>query len=64
MIEFKNDGEEIQFQSLEKGKLLFLAGEPINEPMVNYGPFVMTSPEEIKQAILDYEQGKMGSLDF
>ncbi len=64
MIEFKNDGEEIQFQSLEKGKLLFLAGEPINEPMVNYGPFVMNYPEEIKQAILDYEQGKMGSLDF
>lgn len=64
MIEFKNDGDEIQFRSIQKGKLLFLAGEPINEPMVNYGPFVMNYQGEIKQAILDYEQGKMGSLDF
>ena len=64
MIEFENDGEEITFQSTEKGKLLLLAGEPINEPLASYGPFVMNYQGEIKQAILDYEQGKMGSLDF
>ncbi|MEI6507119.1 MAG: pirin family protein [Bacteroidota bacterium] len=64
MIAYNNDGNSIQLKSISSGKLLFLSGEPINEPMVNYGPFVMNYPGEIKQAILDYEQGKMGSLDF
>ena len=64
MIAYNNDGNSIKLKSISSGKLLFLSGEPINEPMVNYGPFVMNYPGEIKQAILDYEQGKMGSLDF
>jgi redox-sensitive bicupin YhaK (pirin superfamily) len=64
LIQFNNDGEQVGFQSNEKGKLLLLAGEPINEPISSYGPFVMNYPGEIKQAILDYETGKMGSLDF
>ncbi len=64
MIEFDNDGEQIEMHATEKGKLLLLAGEPINEPMSTYGPFVMNYPGEIKQAVLDYETGKMGSLDF
>lgn len=64
LVQFNNDGKQISFQSTEKGKLLLLAGEPINEPISSYGPFVMNYPGEIKQAILDYETGKMGSLDF
>jgi len=64
MVEFANDGEAIQLTSVETGKLLFLAGEPINEPMISYGPFVMNTQDEIEQAILDYETGKMGNLDF
>jgi hypothetical protein len=39
-----------------------LSGEPLNEPYVNYGPFVMNTEEEIKQAIEDYNQGKFGFL--
>ncbi|MBX7205073.1 MAG: pirin family protein [Bacteroidia bacterium] len=64
MVEFANDGDAIQLTSVEKGKMLFLAGEPINEPLVSYGPFVMNTQEEIQQAVLDYETGKMGNLDF
>ncbi len=64
MVEFNDDGDSIQFQSTQKGKLLFLTGEPIDEPMYSHGPFVMNYPGEIKQAMLDYEQGKMGTLDF
>ena len=43
--------------------LLFLGGEPLNEPIVGYGPFVMNSPGEIRQAFQDFESGKMGSLE-
>lgn len=62
MATFDKDGEGIDFTALADGKLLFLAGEPINEPMATYGPFVMNYPGELKEAVLDYERGKMGQL--
>ena len=64
MVEFANDGDMVQLKSIERGKLLFLSGEPIHEPVVSHGPFVMNTEEEIMQAIDDYESGKMGTLDF
>jgi len=39
--------------------LLVLAGAPIGEPVVQYGPFVMNSREEIEQALHDYSQGRL-----
>ena len=42
--------------------VLLLSGEPIHEPMANYGPFVMNNSQELMQAVQDYEQGKMGTL--
>jgi len=60
----KKDGDAIQLQAKGKGKLLFLAGEPISEPVASHGPFVMNYPGEIGQAMLDYQTGKMGVLDF
>jgi redox-sensitive bicupin YhaK (pirin superfamily) len=41
---------------------LLLCGAPIDEPIVGYGPFVMNTSEEIRQAIADYQSGKMGYL--
>jgi quercetin 2,3-dioxygenase len=41
------------------GRALVLAGAPIHEPVVKYGPFVMNSVGEVKQAILDYQQGRL-----
>jgi redox-sensitive bicupin YhaK (pirin superfamily) len=39
-----------------------LCGEPIHEPIVGMGPFVMNTEQEIRQAMLDYQSGKMGHL--
>jgi redox-sensitive bicupin YhaK (pirin superfamily) len=44
-------------------KLLFLSGQPLGEPVVAHGPFVMNTGPEIYQAIKDYQTGKMGHLD-
>jgi quercetin 2,3-dioxygenase len=63
MAVFDQSSEHIELNALISGKLLLLAGEPIKEPVVSYGPFVMNYPGDIKQAILDYETGKMGVLE-
>jgi redox-sensitive bicupin YhaK (pirin superfamily) len=62
-VQFANDGSEIQIEALENAVILVLSGEPINEPIAQYGPFLMNRPEEIQQAISDYNQGKFGYLD-
>ncbi|MGC1274735.1 MAG: pirin family protein [Planctomycetaceae bacterium] len=62
LVLFGHDGEGVRVASEEEARLLFLAGEPIDEPVVGQGPFVMNTREEIRQAIVDYQSGRMGSL--
>jgi redox-sensitive bicupin YhaK (pirin superfamily) len=62
-IYFAHDGADIHLQALESSIVLILSGEPINEPIAQYGPFLMNRPEEIKQALDDYNQGKFGYLE-
>ncbi len=55
-------GDSFEVEALEDSTLLLLSGEPIDEPIVGYGPFVMNSEPEIVQAFNDYNSGKMGRI--
>ena len=63
LLEYRNDGELVDIAASEATELLFLAGEPIDEPVVSWGPFVMNTREEIIQARDDYLAGRMGVLE-
>ena len=60
---FKNDGEKIQITASEDTILLVLSGEPIDEPIAQYGPFLMNTWAEVEQAINDVSAGKFGVLE-
>lgn len=60
---FDNAGERIVVDASEDTHLLMLNGEPINEPVVQYGPFVMNSEQDIRQAIVDFNAGKFGHME-
>jgi redox-sensitive bicupin YhaK (pirin superfamily) len=59
---FDRAGTAISIDGAVDATALLLAGAPIDEPIVGHGPFVMNSENEIRQAILDYQNGKMGHL--
>ncbi|NJB83898.1 pirin family protein [Wenyingzhuangia aestuarii] len=62
MATFNNNGDGFTLKAKEVSKLLVLSGEPIDEPVVMEGPFVMNSRRETYQAFIDYQEGKMGNL--
>ncbi len=62
-ILFKNEGETVQIKSTEKSILLLLSGIPINEPIAQYGPFVMNTAQELEIAFKEFESGKFGVLN-
>ena len=59
---FDRAGDHIRIDSAQDATALLLCGEPIDEPIVGSGPFVMNRPAQIKQAIEDYQSGRMGHL--
>jgi redox-sensitive bicupin YhaK (pirin superfamily) len=59
---FKYEGENFQIETEEESIVLILSGEPIHEPIVAYGPFVMNSKEEILKAYDDLNKGLFGKL--
>ena len=62
MLMFSKDGENIQITAEEDSVGMLLSGEPIDEPIVGYGPFVMNTKEEIAQAIDDFNRGAFGQI--
>jgi quercetin 2,3-dioxygenase len=60
---FAKDGEAISIKADTDAVVLVLSGEPIDEPIASYGPFVMNTQKEIMQAIEDFNAGKFGFLE-
>ena len=60
---FDNKGSEFTIRADDDAEILILSGEPIDEPIASYGPFVMNTNDEIRQTIDDFNSGKFGYLD-
>src|SRR5882672_5877084 len=62
LVLFANDGGRVELFAGEDAHVIVLAGQPLGEPVVAYGPFVMNTVEEIRKAILDVNSGKFGDI--
>jgi redox-sensitive bicupin YhaK (pirin superfamily) len=63
LVWFNEENDTIEISASHNSEFLLMAGEPINEPLSSYGPFVMNTKTELIEAIQDYEAGKMGILN-
>ena len=62
MVVLGREGKEVRLEANNEVRLLVLSGEPIDEPLVGHGPFVMNTVEEIQEAIRDFNSGGFGSF--
>jgi redox-sensitive bicupin YhaK (pirin superfamily) len=62
MAIFQNDGDLVEVKAMANTRYIVLAGEPINEPVAQYGPFVMNTETQLMEAVRDAQMGKMGVL--
>ena len=62
LVQFERAGREIALEANSDAVLLLLGGEPIDEPVVGYGPFVMNTTQEIQDAIADFNSGRFGRI--
>ena len=62
---FAHDGDQVLITNTgdAPADVLVLSGEPLNEPVARYGPFVMNTKEELYRAFEDYREGKMGAIE-
>lgn len=58
----EREGEEFTVEVTKDAVVLVISGEPLNEPIAHYGPFVMNTTDELVQAVDDFNSGKFGDL--
>ena len=61
-VAFDREGTQLQIEANNDASVLLLGGEPIDDPIVGYGPFVMNTEEEIRQAIDEFNEGRFGRI--
>ncbi len=59
---FDRAGDEVLLEANDEALVLVLSGDPIDEPIIGYGPFVMNSEAEIRQAVEDFQAGRFGQM--
>jgi len=68
MVSFSKGGDEVRIEAprdnQSPGRVLLIGGLPLNEPIARYGPFVMNTQNEIREAFEDYQSGRMGAINF
>ena len=62
LVVMEQSGTTVTIEANSDVVLLLMSGEPIDEPIVGYGPFVMNTQQEIVQAVNDFNSGKFGSM--
>lgn len=62
LVVFDRKGDEVEIEATTDATLFVMNGQPIEEPVVGHGPFVMNTPEEINQAFVDFHRGKLGKI--
>lgn len=62
LVVFSQEGGSLTLEAKTDVKALLLSGQPLNEPIVGHGPFVMNTVDEIRQAIVDFNNGQFGQM--
>ena len=62
LVVFQRDGDQVEIEAVEDAVVLVLNGQPIDEPIVGYGPFVMNTRAQIQQALTDMRTGRIGNV--
>ncbi|EGT4254180.1 pirin family protein [Citrobacter amalonaticus] len=62
LVVLSQQGEALHLEATRDASVLLLSGEPLNEPVVGYGPFVMNTRQEIAEAVRDFNEGRFGQI--